>query len=204
MHDSPCRHPRRDAVRLLGLAALTLPAALRPSAAYALRGWCRLDPIVMIDGQLASIFVASYLEMQLLATGKTQVIVTVPPGVRSQLVATDVGFGLHGYDVRFAESGELTATHDGLDIQIEVVVPARDAREGPLPVTVDFIPIGFGRLTPGSAEGLANTWVILRAPEPTPPPGTLPPGTVDTTPPTSEDQNDKKKSRRRRGKKKRG
>ena len=203
MHDSPCRRPRRDAVRLLGLAALALPAALRPRTADALRGWCRLDPIVTIDGQLASIFIASYLEMQLLATGPTEVVVTVPPGIRSRLVATDLGFGLHGYDVRFAESDELTATQDGLEVQIKVVVPARDAADGPLPVTVDFIPLGFGRLTPGSAEGLANTWVILRAPEPTPPQGALPPGTVDTTPPTSEDQNGKKKGRRRRGKKKR-
>jgi hypothetical protein len=164
VHDSLSRQTRRDAMRLLGLAALTLPAALRPRAADATRGWCRFDPVVMIDGQFADIFISSYLEMQLLATGPTQVVVTVPPGVRARLVATDLGFGGHGYDVSFAESRKLADTKRVLEVQIKVLTPAEDSSEGPLPLKVDFAPVGDGRLAPGSAEGLANTWVIVRTP----------------------------------------
>jgi hypothetical protein len=162
MDCSPCRRTRRSALRMLGLAALALPAALRPHAADAIHGWCQNDPIVQIDGQTADIYLSSYLEMLELATGPTQIVVTVPPGIPTRLVATDPGFAHFGYDVRFEESNKLTNNERVVEVQIKVYAPALDAPEGPLPLKVDFTPRGNGRLVPGSAEGRANKWVTLR------------------------------------------
>ena len=162
MDRSPRGRTRRDAVRLLGLAALALPAALVPRAAAATHGWCRTDPIVRIDGQTADILLSSHLEMRLLATGPAEVVVAVPTGVSARLVATDPGFGGNGYDVRFEESGRLDDDEQVLEVRIKVYAPALDGLHGALPVRVDFTPRGDGRLVPGRAIGLANEWVTLR------------------------------------------
>ena len=157
------RRTRRDAVRLLGLAALALPVALRPRAAGAIHGWCRIDPIVQIDGQTADAFLSSHDEMRQLATGPAKLVFTVPTGVPAKLIATDPGFNRKGYDVRFAESDKLRNAAGALEVRVEVYAPALDGPDGPLPVRVDFVPRGNGRLAPGQAEGRANEWVRLTA-----------------------------------------
>ena len=157
-------YTRRHALPLLGLSAIALPAALRPVGAGAGRGWCRQDPIVKIDEQTADILLASQRAMRTLATGPVRIVVTVPTGIPTRLVATDPGFGRQGYDVRFAESDELPAERHLLHVQIEVYAPARDGLTGPLPLRVAFTPRGTGRLVPGEATGHANSWVILRTP----------------------------------------
>jgi hypothetical protein len=158
---SAARRTRRDAIRLLALGAVAVPA-LRPRAARAIIGWCRRDPIVQIDGQTAHILLSSYLEMDELATGPSEVTVTVPEGISARLLATDPGFAHFGYDVRFKESPHLANTDRVLEVVIEVLSPALDGLEGPLPVLVDFSPRGNGRLAPGQAQGLANELITLR------------------------------------------
>ena len=153
---------RRDALRLLGLAAVALPAALRPGGAWATRGWCQTDPIVEIAGQRVDIALSSYEEMLELATGPAQVIITVPKGVPIRLVSTDAGFGGHGYDVRFNRSRKLANTEQVLEVQIKVRAPARKAPGRPLPLRVTLTPLDAGRLVADEAQGRANTWVVLR------------------------------------------
>jgi hypothetical protein len=149
---------------MLGLAAVVLPAALRPGGAGATRGWCQADPIVTIDGQFADISLSSYEEMLDLATGPTQVVVTVPTGVATRLVATDTGFGGHGYHVRFKKSRKFANTEQLLEVRIRVHAPARKAPDGPLPLKVTFSPLGVGPLLGGEALGRANKWLVLRTP----------------------------------------
>ena len=198
MEHFPSRHTRRDAVRLLGLAALMLPAALRPRAVDAILGWCRNDPTITIDGQTADIFLSSYEEMNQLATGPAHVVVTVPTGVPTALISADAGFGGHGYHVRFVHSKKLTSSDQILEVQINVHAPARQGLDGPLPVRVEFIPRGAGRLVPGSAEGWASEWVTLLANTPAPPTLPLPPESTDTTTPIAGNQQDKKKGNKTR------
>ncbi len=155
---------RRDALRLLGLAAVTLPAALRPAEIGATRGWCQTDPIVEIAGQRVDIALFSYEEMLELATGPAEVIVTVPRGVPVRLVSTDRGFGGHGYDVRFKRSKKLPNTEQVLRVQIKVRAPARNLPEGPLPLRVTLTPLEVGRLVAYEEQGLANDWVVLLTP----------------------------------------
>ena len=168
MHRSPGHQNRRDVIRLLALSAVALPVTLRPRDAGATHGWCQRDPIFQIDGQTADLLLSSHLEMLTLASGPAQIVVTVPTGISTRLVATDPGFGGNGYDVRFAESNRLTDNPTILEVQIKVYAPALDDLSGLLPLTlplrVTFTPRGKGRLVAGEVTGEANSWVTLRTP----------------------------------------
>ena len=121
--------------------------------------WCKTDPVVQIDGQTVHLYLSSYLAMHEAATGPARIEVTVPTGVEAVLRATDPGFGGQGYDVRFAESAALKNAPHHLQIRVRAYAPAGDDS---LPVVVDVVPGGNGRLTGGSASGTANEWITLQ------------------------------------------
>ena len=118
MARSPGRPGRRMAVRSRLLLVLTLAAMMfvvMAPAASAARAWCRTDPIVVIDGTLADVFVSGPLLAPLKVTGPTKLIITVPEGVQTHMILTDLGF-LRGYDYQLKQSSELQKT--GRDIQV--------------------------------------------------------------------------------------
>ena len=146
-------------VSVLPLVLMVVVAALATATdAAAIRTWCRTDPVVAIDGELADVFVAAPANAPLLVTGPNRIVVKVPPGVRARLVASDVGFG-KGEEVTFEESRKLRVTDDGIEVRVEVYVPATD---DDMPVRVEFAPRVVGILSPASAEGTANAWVSLQ------------------------------------------
>lgn len=157
MDRSRPRLTRRDALRALAASALALPAALGRRGTNAARMWCRTDPIVLIDGTIVDIFVLGPLTAPMQVTGPTEVVVTVPVGVDASLVAHDLGFG-KGETVAFAESRALRVTSRGIQVQVDVRVPAIDDA---MPIRVEFAPRIIGILWPESAEGTANSWVSL-------------------------------------------
>jgi hypothetical protein len=143
------------------IAALVVFAfALTVQSGGAVKGWCRTDPIVMINGQLADVFVSAPLTAALKVTGPTQVNITVPVGVNAKLVLADLGFG-KGEVVTFTESSTLRKTVQGVEVIVAVYVPATD---GAMPVRVEFAPRLVGLLAPTRAEGTANAWVSLKSP----------------------------------------
>jgi hypothetical protein len=144
----------RLAIVLLLVAALSV---LLSPGALAARAWCKTDPLIMVDGDLANIFVMSSLTAPLKVTGPTEIVVAVPEGVSARLIFADLGFG-RGQVVRFVTDPQLQVTDVGRELRIAVRVPARDAA---LPVRVEFAPHILGILAPASAEGLANEWVTL-------------------------------------------
>ena len=162
MASSP-RTSARAAVRprlpRLLLPALALAAMLLapPAPGIAGDGWCAEDPVVKIDGKVVDVRVVSRDEADTLATGPTRLVVTVPVGISTQLLATDRGFAGLGYVVSFAWSLELEATADSLPVTFAVYVPTAD---GTLPVRLDVRPRS-SPLAPGSAEGSANTWITV-------------------------------------------
>jgi hypothetical protein len=159
---SACCHTRRAAVRLLAVCALAAPAALRSGTARAIKGWCRRDPIVKIGDLTARVVLSSYAEMNELATGACQLVITVPQGVPTTFVADDPGFGHLGYDVRFVESRDLIANDRSVEVQAEALAPATNPPKGPLPLLLSFTALGNGRPASDQAEGQANEWVLLR------------------------------------------
>jgi hypothetical protein len=150
------KRPRRGWV---GLAIALLLIGTTVAGAAASKGWCRTDPVVLIDGAIADIFVSAPLTAPLQVTGPTEVVVTVPVGVETAVVLTDLGFG-RGETVTFKESKRLRRTAEGVQVKVAVRVPARDDA---MPVRVEFAPRILGILWPDSAEGTANDWVVLRS-----------------------------------------
>ena len=146
---------RRSVFSALSLVALVLVLAAPGAAAG--RGWCRTDPVVSIDGELADVFVEAPLEAPLKVTGPTEIVITVPVGVRAELVLAGPGFG-KGEKVSFDESRKLRKTEKGIEVKVAVYVPATDDA---MPVRVLFAPHVVGILWPASAEGTANDWVVL-------------------------------------------
>lgn len=151
---------RRFATALAGGALLT---AIGASGASAGRSWCRVDPVVSIDGQLADIFIASDVKMLLTATAPVKLRIAIPRGSRGQVILADLGFG-KGYDISFVQSAVLTRSERQTPTIVEVYAPSRDDT---LPVTVTFAPrtldSSLGEILLGmSAEGNANSWVKLQ------------------------------------------
>ena len=155
---------RRSFLRAAGAGAAALAATQLPGArgASAGRAWCRVDPVVLIDGQLADIFLGSSVEMLVKASGPIKLRISIPEGSRGRVVLTDLGFG-RGYDIAFVKTSALTRGDGRTPVIVEAYAPARD---GSLPVSVTFAPrtldssladILFGM----SAEGSANEWITL-------------------------------------------
>jgi hypothetical protein len=131
-------------------------------AASAGRSWCRVDPVVIIDGQLADVFVASDLKMLLNATGPIKMKISIPVGSKAGVVLTDLGFG-KGYDISFVQTSALVRSGGRTPVIVDVYAPAKDST---LPVTVTFAPRALGNsladiLFGMSADGSANSWVTL-------------------------------------------
>lgn len=151
---------RRDVLRLMGAGALAaMVAGGLASPALAGRGWCWRDPVVKIDGKVADIRIGGDEALDETATGPTQIVVLVPPGVTTELLATDQGFNKQGYAISFAEDAGLTWGDDGPQVVVQVFVSA--PVDG-LPVQVNFAPRSL-RLAPATAYGASNQWISLSA-----------------------------------------
>lgn len=155
---------RRRLLARFGAAALTTVLSLGVvERAEAARRWCVADPVVMIDGQLADIFLSSDLKLQTAATGPSKIRVYLPSSSKGITILSDLGFGLRGYDIKFLEDASLTRTTRNTQIRISVYVPSND---DDLPLTVTFAPRSLDStlkeiLLGMSADGSVNEWVDL-------------------------------------------
>lgn len=159
-------HPGRSGVQgirrlsviwALLLSMLTLVLAV-PGASAGV-GWCRDDPLVVVDGQIANIYVSAHFEDLSKVTGATEVIVSTPVGVDLALAVAGPGFG-YGEHVSFVESRSLKVTPEGIEVWIKVRVPAHSDA---MPIRVEFAPKVVGILKPTAAHGKANEWISFRA-----------------------------------------
>lgn len=143
-------------------ASLILLGAVNAQGASAARGWCRVDPIIVVDGQLADVYIGSSLTMLLQATGPISLEITIPNSSTGYVILNDLGF-LHGYNVVFKHSSALTRTRTHTQIQARVYAPASSSD---LPVTVTIAPRSLSSslmeiLLGTSADGHANSWVTV-------------------------------------------
>ena len=114
------RFPHRG-FQLIGALALLFVLTAGPVGAGI--GICRTDPVIEVDGKRAHIYVSSLETILTKVIGPTEVVITVPNGVRTELISTDNGFGL-GWNVRFKDSGDLRVTDRGIEVHVSVSVPA--------------------------------------------------------------------------------
>lgn len=111
------------------LLALVLMLVGGPGHASAEIEWCRVDPVISVNGTTYNVILSSPYAIFDSATGPTEVVVKVPAGSDYALIATDDGFGF-GETVRFVES---SSQNSAGNIDISVKVPAKS----PLPVLVE-------------------------------------------------------------------
>lgn len=71
--------------------------------------WCKADPTVLIDGNRVDINVYSTSENLEEVTGPTDVLISVPPGVSTELVSRDTDFR-RGWEISFEQDEELRVT----------------------------------------------------------------------------------------------
>lgn len=150
-------HWNRRSLLTAGGALVASRFGLTERGASAGRGWCRSDPVLLIDGVLADLFSAVPLDCLLKVTGPTQIAVTAPQSVKLALAIPGLGF-LRGEKVTFERSAKLEKTADGIELNIAVYVPARDNFD----VEVDFAPRILGILKPEKADGRTNDWIKLK------------------------------------------
>ena len=139
----------------MALAALLMtPGAVVRSSV----GFCASDPVVIIGDTLTDITVLAPADAPLKVTGPNEIVVTIPYRLSGSVVTLGVGFG-QGEKVTIVQSHRLKATPDGVEVMIQVFVPASDDT---MPIQVRFAPRLSGLLAPITTEGVANTWVTLR------------------------------------------
>lgn len=118
-------------------------------------GWCKTDPIVAIGDEVVNIYVSAPEEILQSATGPTDVVVYVPAGTATEVIFLDPGFG-YGETVTILESSRLHAKRKGIEVIVDVFVPASDS----VPVLVEISPQSAGVVT-ASASGTTNGTVRL-------------------------------------------
>ncbi len=155
---------RRSFLTRTGVAAAgTIAAVGFAQNASAARRWCNMDPVVLIDGKLADIFLASDIKLMLTATGPSVIKIGLPSGSKGSVILSDLGFGLKGYDISFHTDSSLESTRNHTQVAISAYVPSS---ESGLPLKVTFAPrtlrSGLKQILFGtSSEGLVNEWVYL-------------------------------------------
>jgi hypothetical protein len=141
-------------VQLVLILLLSFSTAAPASASV---GWCKSDPVVVVNLTLADVFTSAQISDLGKVTGATQIVVVVPQGVLAALATPGLGFG-YGEFVTFETSRHLEATLFHVEVIVKVFVPSTD---NSMQIRVDFAPRIVGLLSPMSAEGHANSWVTL-------------------------------------------
>lgn len=143
-------------VAVILASSFTLQTAAPASASI---GWCRSDPVVVLDHAIADVFTSAKWSDLSKVTGATQVVIVIPSTVRTVIGIPTLGFG-YGERVSFERSTQLNATWSRIDVIVKVFVPSTDSS---MPIRVTFAPRLLGLLWPTSAEGHANSWIVFNA-----------------------------------------
>jgi hypothetical protein len=147
---------RRAVVQTFIAVLFALSVTAHASASV---GWCRSDPVVIVNLTLADVFTSAQIEDLGKVTGATRIVIVTPTNVFATLATPGLGFG-YGEFVTFDKSPSLHKTPSGIEVIVKVYVPATDSA---MPIRVYFAPRVIGLLSPMSAQGHANSWVILRS-----------------------------------------
>jgi hypothetical protein len=167
---------RRFALRLVGGAVLSIPAALDLNDADALRVWCRTDPVVDLrdpiglKGNSASIYLSAALEEWELNNSSGDVVVEHPKDAKTSKLWEDVnGYFGQGVSTNFAVNPNLRFYAAYMDVRIRCYIPASrndmqirlDWAPGPIQWDANGDPLPAKVIA--SATGLGNQWIALKS-----------------------------------------
>jgi hypothetical protein len=83
----------RARLSALLLPLLALALLLAPTGAEAARAWCRTDPHLSVGGRTSNITIGYDAAYKNTTTGPIKLVVTVPKGKATAILAQDPGFG---------------------------------------------------------------------------------------------------------------
>lgn len=123
------------------LAMLLIVIAIAPAGAWGVT-WCRVDPVVRLNGTEVSILVAVPEEYKQYVNGPIDVVIRTPAEVTRELIMTDAGFNGHGETVAFRDTDGTVNSIGRFDIVVRVRVPIDYAAMGsdedvPVEVTIN-------------------------------------------------------------------
>lgn len=150
---------RRQTLRIIGGAALAVPLGLQVRDAGAARSWCRTDPTLSIGGLLANIYVSGEVDKRYDTSGPIKLVVLVPPGTATQVIAADNGFG-YGYDIRFEPTKTLKNNRQRIELGVAVYVPGT-AKGKNQAILVEFVPDGTVEVAARDVKPM-NQWITLK------------------------------------------
>ena len=145
------------AIRTLVFAVLAAILIAPSGTAMGSIGWCKSDPVVLIGPNIVDIVLTAPVNAPLKVTGPNEIVIVIPESVSATAVRL-VGFG-RGEIVSIVHSNELDVTGDGIEVVVQVFVPANDDA---MAVSVEFAPNLLGLLAPARAQGVANSWITLQ------------------------------------------
>jgi hypothetical protein len=149
------RLDRRALVRRLGGGAFALASAplLRGEQALAGVMWCKVDPVLRINGKTYHVYVSGPQELLTASTGPIRLRVTVGGNVSVGLSQPDAGFG-DGWSFSVSvSSGMQTLPGPYYDLRVSVYVPAA----GDYPIVVETQDMQTGAWS--AVDGRTNTRV---------------------------------------------
>lgn len=155
---APQIHRRSIVEAMAVLCAALIAAAVFPALASA-DGWCRVDPIIRVDGKQASIYVVTEADSAVRANSQANVTIEYPIGADGELVWVDPnhGFG-YGLTVQMVPSPGVSYTEEGAEIRITVRMTTPHVFE---PMMIEWAPGQAGSPTTASAIGETNRFVVL-------------------------------------------
>lgn len=149
---------RRLLLRTAAVGTAGLALAGRSDGALAGRVWCRVEPLIRVNGRLVDLWVAGEDGTLAASTGPIQMTCYVPVGAAVEYLSADDGFGF-GYAFGFAEDASLKITQRGnTRIRVETFAPA----SAQLRIQVEVQDVESGQLV-RSSNGRTNQLETTRA-----------------------------------------
>ena len=150
---------RRQALRVVGGAALAIPLGLQVHEAGAARTWCRTDPTLAIGGLIANIYVSGEVDKRYDTSGPIKLVVNVPKATSTEVIAADNGFG-HGYDIRFKPTKALKNDSKRIEVAVDVYVPGTVKGKNQM-ILVEFVHDGAVEVADRDVKKM-NEWISVK------------------------------------------
>jgi len=151
---------RRSPSLTLILTLLVIVPLAMPATADAARGWCRRDPVVVLQGTRLHLLVAIPEEDEGRVTGPVAVDFLVRAGVARRFVEADAGFNGHGYAVAFNTPYRPRAEPPtAFRVRVHVRVPIAGRQK--VPIRLEAIPDGGAAVEVEGENAAAGLGVSL-------------------------------------------
>jgi hypothetical protein len=109
----------RRLVCTVALALLATLASVR--GGEAISGWCRTDPVITLDGRVASIWVTTEVFPDWAPGTTATIVVQIPVDVTPSVVFIDPNHGFQTFSISFLANPAMKKRENSIDVRIMVM-----------------------------------------------------------------------------------